>query len=129
MTWAACCDCGNHFERNADEHWRRRCIPCYRKSKRAESVSKPADSYWSDRAAAAESKAAVLQRQLEQQALTIRQLAALQAARPASSLDRELAENWRSLIQLVHPDRHGGSQGATRLTQWLNDIKGRLPCA
>ena len=112
MSWATCCDCGFHFDRAADESWKTRCIPCFKKFKRAESVE--ADSYWPDRARAAESLAATLKRQLEQ--------------RPVDSFGKELAENWRALVQLVHPDKHNGSQGATRLTQWLNDIKPRLPC-
>ena len=128
MTMARCKDCGCHFERATDETWKVRCITCFKKSKRAEPAA--IDSAWIDRALVAESRAAALESQVEQQRLTIRQLAALQATRPAStSLDRELAEHWRSLVQLVHPDKHGGSPGATRLTQWLNEIKGRLPCA
>ncbi|MFE8034369.1 hypothetical protein [Thiohalocapsa marina] len=27
---------------------------------------------------------------------------------------------WRLLMQLVHPDKHGGSQAALTATQWLN---------
>lgn len=127
MKRARCCDCGKSFLREIDEDWKTRCIPCFKKSKRAEQQEE--DRYWPDRAAAAESLASTLQHQLAAQAQTIRQLAALQAARPASSLDRELSEHWRALVQLVHPDKHGGSQGATRLTQWLNDVKRRLPCA
>ena len=125
MSWATCCDCGFHFDRAADESWKTRCIPCFKKFKRAESVE--ADNYWPDRAAAAESLAATLQRELAQQRRTI-QILMQQQQRPVNSFDRELAENWRALVQLVHPDKHNGSQGATRLTQWLNDIKPRLPC-
>jgi hypothetical protein len=94
----------------------------------------PADNYWPNRAAVAESRAVVaesraatLQRQVEQQQQAIRQLVALQAARSFSSLDRELAEHWRALVQCCHPDKHGGSQSATKTTQWLNDVKRRLP--
>ena len=127
MSLVRCKDCGLHFERAADEAWKVRCIPCFKKSKRAESLA--ADSYWPDRAAAAESLVVTLQNMVAEKDETIRHLVG-QRMRPASSgLDRELAENWRSLLQLVHPDKHGGSQGATRMTQWLNDIKGRLPCA
>ena len=126
MKRAHCQDCGKTFLRETDEDWKTRCVPCFKKSKRAESAA--ADSYWPARAAAAESLAAQLQTQLEQQAATIRILSNRPAAAAPSRLDRELAENWRALVQLVHPDKHNGSQGATRLTQWLNDIKPRLPC-
>lgn len=85
------------------------------------------DSYWLDRATTAERQLTELQEQLALSQQIIRQLA-LKKPVPASSVERELAENWRALVQLAHPDKHGGSQGATRLTQWLNDVKGRLPC-
>ncbi len=134
MKQAHCCECGKRFLREADEEWRVRCIPCYKKFKRADSL--PADNYWPNRAAAAESRAvaaeslaATLKRQLEQQARIIQVLQASRNAKPTSSFDRELSEHWRALIQCCHPDKHNGSQGATRLTQWLNDLKGRLPCA
>lgn len=134
MTWTCCKDCGNTFERADNESWRVRCTPCYKVFKRAESVA--VDSYWPDRAAAAESMAATLKRevsalqcQLYSERQTVEALIQKQNGRQGGSLDRELAEHWRSLVQLVHPDKHGGSPGATRLTQWLNEIKGRLPCA
>jgi|APTNR8051073442_1049403.scaffolds.fasta_scaffold04924_8 hypothetical protein len=120
MSLVRCQDCGRHFERAADEAWKRFCVPCYKKSKRAE--SSPIDSYWKDRATAAE-------QQVESLRATVSNLVGQSLRQPPPSrLERELAENWRALVQLVHPDKHGGSQGATRLTQWLNDVKGRLPC-
>ncbi len=128
MKRAHCQDCGTVFYREDDADWKVRCIPCYRKAKRAE--SKPTDSYWPDRATAAESKAAALQIKVMNLESQVNNLIGQSLRRPApTSVDRELAEHWRSLVQLVHPDKHGGSPGATRLTQWLNDIKGRLPCA
>lgn len=119
MKRAYCQDCGKAFLREADETWKKLCVACFKKSK------EPADTYWINRALSAESLAATLQSQVEQQRMTISQL----AFRPAtSSVERELAENWRALVQLVHPDKHGGSAGATRVSQWLNGLKGRLPC-
>ena len=129
MSLVRCQDCGRHFERAADEAWKRFCVPCYKKSKRTESkrdFSMP-DSYWLDRATAAERQLTELQEQLALSQQIIRQLA-LKKPVPASSVERELAENWRALVQLAHPDKHGGSQGATRVSQWLNSVKGRLPC-
>jgi hypothetical protein len=128
MTWACCKDCGLHFERAADEAWKVRCVSCFKKSKRAESAA--VDSYWPDRAAAAESMAATLQRKVADLESTVRDLVGQSLRQPPPSrLDRELAEHWRALVQLVHPDKHGGSQCATKMTQWLNSVKGRLPCA
>ena len=113
MREAHCRDCGEIFLREIDEDWKTRCVPCFKRFKRAESEA--ANSYWPDRAAAAERLVATLRRQLEQ--------------RPVDSFGKELAEHWRALVQLVHPDKHNGSPGALRITQWLNEIKGRLPCA
>ena len=125
MTWTCCKDCGNTFERQDNEAWRVRCTPCFKVFKRAETSA--VDSYWPDRAAAAESLAAALQNEMEQQRRTIQAL--MQQQRPVDSFGKELAEHWRALVQLVHPDKHSGSPGALRITQWLNEIKGRLPCA
>ena len=73
--------------------------------------------------------AATLQRQVVTLESRVRDLIGQSLRQPPPSrLDKELAENWRALVQLAHPDKHGGSPGATRLTQWLNDIKPRLPC-
>lgn len=30
------------------------------------------------------------------------------------------SDMWRRLIQLCHPDKHGGSEAANNATQWLN---------
>jgi hypothetical protein len=35
-------------------------------------------------------------------------------------LDRR---RWRQLVQLAHPDRHGGSAAATDTTAWLNRLR------
>lgn len=123
MTWVRCKDCGTHFERAADEAWKTRCIPCFKKSKRAESDSD--DSVWMRRATTAERELSSVRLELYQARQAVE---ALLSKRPASSVERELAENWRALVQLVHPDKHNGSQGATRVSQWLNSVKGRLPC-
>ena len=128
MKRAHCQDCGKSFLREVDEDWKTRCIPCFKKSKRAEPAA--IDSYWIDRAAAAESLAATLQSKVARLEATVSDLIGQSLRQPPPSrIDRELAEHWRALVQLVHPDKHGGSPGATRLTQWLNEIKGRLPCA
>ncbi len=125
MTWAACCDCGLAFHREDSETWKTRCIPCFKKSKRAEQQP---DVYWLRRAEAAESLAADLRNQYNTLLAEFERIAGLERPRYTSSLDRELADNWRALVQLDHPDKHGGSVAANRITQWLNGIKGRLPC-
>lgn len=32
-------------------------------------------------------------------------------------------DQWRRLMLLVHPDKHGGSEAATRAAQWLNEVR------
>jgi len=42
-------------------------------------------------------------------------------------LRAELAANLPALLQLVHPDKHGNSPAANRVTVWLLDVRRRLP--
>jgi hypothetical protein len=44
----------------------------------------------------------------------------------ADPIATELSAHLPLLIQLAHPDRHGGSQAATRATQWLLAMRKRL---
>jgi hypothetical protein len=30
---------------------------------------------------------------------------------------------YRKLVQLTHPDKHGGAKAAVEVTQWLNSVK------
>lgn len=32
-------------------------------------------------------------------------------------------EQWRRLMMLVHPDKHGGSEVAVKAAQWLNEVR------
>lgn len=38
----------------------------------------------------------------------------------------EFVRNLRLLIQLCHPDKHGGSEAATRATRWLLSVRNRV---
>ncbi len=60
--------------------------------------------------------------------LCLRCWIATQPPRPAKvdPIRDELREHLRALLQLVHPDRHNGSQAATVETQWLLDVRARL---
>lgn len=111
MSWATCCDCGQHFERENHETWKTRCKSCYFKEKNKINPS--------------QSRAEV---QLLEQEVSNLKAMLWKVMHEPSGIDRELAENWRALVQLAHPDKHGGSAAANRVTQWLNDIKGRLQC-
>ena len=118
---AQCVDCGNAFHREEDESWKVRCISCFKKSKRAE--SSPIDSYWKDRAKAAE-------QQVESLRATVSNLIGQSLRQPRQSgINKELAEQLPRLLLVCHPDKHNGSQAATKATQWLLDVRGRLQCA
>lgn len=124
---ARCCDCGKTFHRDIDETWKTRCVSCFVKSKKREE----ADQQWQVRAIHAERNLAIAENQVEEleQEIDKLQSEVFSLRRNPSGLDRELKEHLRALIQYCHPDRHNGSQGATQVTQWLNDVKRRLPCA
>ncbi len=43
----------------------------------------------------------------------------------ATDIRSELNQNMRALLQLVHPDRHDGSEVANRVTAWLLSLRDR----
>ena len=51
--------------------------------------------------------------------------APITAARAAEVLELD-GDMVRTLIHLAHPDRHDGSAAATRATQWLLSLRGKL---
>lgn len=46
--------------------------------------------------------------------------------RAYDDLRAEFGSNLRGLLQLTHPDRHGGSELSTRVSQWLNGLRNQL---
>lgn len=48
--------------------------------------------------------------------------AELQALRGRSSFSEE---ELKALLQLVHPDKHGGKESAVRMTQKINQLRGK----
>ena len=80
-------------------------------------------TYWPDRAAAAESMAATLKNRV---ATLEGVIGDLMNKPKAGGLDRELAEQLPRLLLVCHPDKHGNSQAATKATQWLLEVRGRL---
>lgn len=99
-----CAECGASFHRERDQSWKRLCLDCWR-SKQA---SKPSDDLareleqWKTRAHLAELRLS---------------LGTGQCAHGAAQFDRD---ELKALRRLVHPDRHGGSDTANRLTAKLN---------
>ncbi|MEO6269838.1 MAG: hypothetical protein ABIP08_06005 [Lautropia sp.] len=87
--------------READEAWKTRCLSCWKRSK----APKPRDDrdLWYRRGFEA----------------GLAETAALQEAAPGR-LDAALI---RQLLQLTHPDKHGGSKLATKVTARLLDLR------
>lgn len=106
MIESTCTDCGSRFYRQPDETWKRRCLSCWKATK---ATAKPTDH--------AEECFRWYQRGLEE---------GRQAAQPPQQIQFD-RDRLRQLLQLCHPDKHGGSDLAQRVTQWLNQIKRGVP--
>lgn len=104
--YAECEACGSPFTRGPDESWKRKCLACWRATKRTEPRDSDECARWYRRGYAAGLAAADAQR----------------TAEPAV-LD---PEHLRALVRLCHPDLHGGSELATRTTAWLLDLRRRV---
>lgn len=96
---AYCTDCRVTFDRPEEEPWKHRCLACWRASK----TPPDARDVWYMRGYfAGKAEAAA-------------------TTEPAPSiLD---AAHIRKLLQLCHPDRHGGSELAVKATQWLLECR------
>ena len=103
MTPADCTDCGATFLREPDEHWKVRCLECWR-ARKAKAGESAGDEHlrWYRKGYRAGLEAAEAKRA------------------PEPSLDKA---RLRELLQLAHPDKHGGSALAQRVTAWLLDLR------
>lgn len=112
--WRTCIDCGADFY--GEETWKVRCVPCWRKWKnRKDSTTAVGNA--SRELANANRKINKLEFKIE---LLIGELV---EAERTSNIETELADRMRSLLSLVHPDKHNGSRVANDITVWLLDIK------
>lgn len=95
-----CTHCGKWFEPKYENL--KLCLSCYRKRERAlEAI----DGIEAERDA--------LREQL------LREL-----AKPLTTAPQPIPEDkLRLLIQLAHPDKHGGSRAATEITSWLLSLR------
>ena len=104
MGYATCKQCGDTFWRDEGEEWKRLCLDCWLEKKRKE-----------------DGREAELQQEIEQLRVSLanarREVA---SARPL--LDRRFI---KCIISLTHPDKHGGSETATEITQQLLAIMQR----
>lgn len=107
---ATCTQCGANFRRAVDESWKKLCFGCWKETRQRE---RNYFGLWQQAEAENDLLAARLE-SLEKQ---------LSAPAP---LERELCEQLPRLIQLAHPDRHGGSEASNRATAWLLSIKRAL---
>ena len=132
MLTKTCCDCHEPFEVEEAKAWATRCLPCWialqerQGKKKVEALQAEVD-YWRNRANGGPVNTATideLQRKLDRaQSEIIRLQLTLMTARNQSQSRHSgpaiPAEMLRRLIQLAHPDRHGGSEAATKATRWL----------
>jgi hypothetical protein len=92
MILAICPICGSRYHQ--DEPWKKTCLPCWQKKKRAEkSSSGPYEELQMLRA----------------------ELLRLRLTAPPSIAPDMLSR----LIRLCHPDKHGNSEAANEATAWL----------
>lgn len=111
-TFVTCSECMRLFERGESESWKRRCLDCWRRSKTTEKASTPdpyASGYAAGRAEGLAERMAAHQRGFE----------AGRAHGRAEAVGAVDKTRVRQLLQLVHPDRHGGSALANEVTVWL----------
>lgn len=105
-----CGQCGHQFF--ADAEWKRICLPCWKRNKNAEGGVQRGD-------AALQRRVRELEREcdrLEDALYEVRRIS-------ASNIDLAFC---RLLLQLVHPDRHGGSQAANEATRRLLELRNKL---
>lgn len=116
-----CCrDCGDVFP--ALGKWQTRCRACYATFKAAKATTQEQDTEALHRALrAAEAENATLRRQLTDIAADRDRwrLKAMSKPTRAPATARIPKDCWRRLVQLAHPDRHGGSDAANEATRWL----------
>lgn len=112
--YRTCAHCGCGFE--ADEHWKRLCIPCWIKAKKAGDLD-TRDNFVD------------LRNELNYAHREIRYLKAVLAEAEAraqnASPEAIPPDMLRVLLLLAHPDRHNGSQAANKATAWLLQQRGK----
>ena len=105
---AICTECGNYFPATAA--WQKVCKPCYKLRKQDElNVLVEQRDYYKQHA---------MDRDYWR-----RRTASLSAAASISVLHPDMVKR---LLQLVHPDKHGGSEAATKATAWLLGLRDRV---
>lgn len=131
MLTKTCVECKQQFEVEPAKSWATRCLPCWiaqqdRQGKRkVESLQAEVD-YWRERATGKGDVAEMddLRRQIDtlraqNQRLQADLVNAQKSAPPWNRGSGIPPEMLPRLIQLCHPDKHGGSVAANTATVWL----------
>lgn len=119
---ASCATCGDRFERPASDAWKRLCVACWRRGKSAQAPASD-DRYTAGFTAG---RLAGLRDRLDAYARGVeagRAQALADAAKPAAAAATFDKARLRQLLQLCHPDRHGGAELATAVTTWLLSLR------
>lgn len=120
-----CRQCGEFFV--ADQPWKRVCINCWISNKNRREQHQLEDLQ-AEVTGLREEIARYLRLNQEQQSRIASLELALSAERsrpPGPRHNGQIPPDMlKRLIQLAHPDRHGGSEAATRVTQWLLEQRG-----
>ena len=131
MLTKTCVECKQPFEVEPAKSWAVRCLPCWiaqqdrQGKKKVEGLQAEVD-YWRNRATGKGDVAELddLRRQIDSlrkqnQRLQADLTLAQKTTAPWNRGSGIPPEMLRRLIQLAHPDRHGGSDAANTATQWL----------
>ena len=122
MTAAFCATCGAPFRRGADEAWKLLCVPCFKRSKRAEAGL---ETHAADRSEAWQVRYFECSAECNRLRAQVNDLLEQSAALALPPLD-ELREQLPRLLLCCHPDKHNGSPAATKATQYLLQLRARL---
>lgn len=121
-----CKQCGDRFE--ADQEWKTICLDCWKanRNRRDQQLVEQLER----RTRELEAEVDRYRRQSSKQQLEISRLELLLISErgnrepPRHNGQAIPPDMLRRLIQLAHPDRHNGSEAATKATQWLLGQRG-----
>jgi hypothetical protein len=105
---AVCQKCRCAFEREPGEPWKKLCIDCWKSVKAKEASNE----------SLLRAQVFALQERLWRAETRAKQLEARQAT-AGRQFD---VEELKTLRRLCHPDRHGGSDASTRMSQRINQL-------
>lgn len=113
-----CRKCGEMFNYNEGEDWKKDCLPCWLKEKNGEKKAAPkhvyetrgAEKILRDEIKALKMKIFNMESEMRWQAMN---------TKPSSQFD---AATLKRIRMLVHPDKHGNSAMSNEITQLINKL-------